>query len=621
MREELKRVDVSSPDLILKNIAKLKELFPEVITEGKIDFDKLRLVLGDEIEDSPERYNFSWNGKKQAMKLAQQSTTATLKPNKKKSKNWDDTQNIYIEGDNLEVLKLLQKSYSGKVKMIFIDPPYNTGNDFIYKDNFRNSVENYLKQTEQIDDEGHQFVTNLEQNGRFHTKWLNMMYPRLKLARNLLADEGVAFITIDDTEVSNLKKMCDEIFGEKNSLYSFIWESRTSISNDHPISLNHNHILVYAKSLKKLKWQGNPLDSAEYSNPDNDPRGPWKLTPIDANKTGGATVYPIKNPKTGKEYFPPSGRIWAFNKERFQKLYEDGRIKFGLSDRSAPKRKLFLQERTNKDDSKTPSSLIKDVGTTKQGTEELTKIFEQKIFDYPKPISLIKKLLIHGCLQDNDLVLDFFSGSATTAHATMQLNREDGINRRFIMVQLPEKLDKKNEIYQDGYHTICDIGQERLRRVGAKMEDNHVENDKKLDSGFKVFELQKSNFKKWDFATETLGEQIEFLANNLEPDATQLDLVYEIMLKQGMDLSLLVENINFKGANIYKVGSGTLFVVLGNDVTSNIANKILEMIKEDQSEDASVVLQDTSFFNDSEKLNLVENLSAGGLRYENILSV
>lgn len=617
------KVECNSLDVKKRNIEKLKELFPETLTDGKIDFEKLRLILGDEIETSPERYSFNWYGKKKSLQLSQQPTVATLKPNKIKSKNWDETQNIYIEGDNLEVLKILQKSYMNKVKMIYIDPPYNTGNDFVYKDSFSDSLSNYLELTDQIDSSGNKVSTNIDTTGRFHTSWLNMIYPRLKLSRNLLTQDGVIFLSIDETESANLRKIMDELFGENNFIGNIIWQSRTSISNDGEISLNHNQTLVYAKDRNKLLFGGDDIDASDYVNTDNDPRGPWKLVPIDANHPGGDTVYPIRNPKTGIDYFPPNNRIWAYNKQTFNKLLEEGRIKFGMNDDSSPKRKLYLQERIDRGDVKTPSSLSLDSGTTQSGTKEIMSLFDKnKVFDYPKPSSFIKRLVKYGTFQTPDaLVLDFFSGSSSTADAVLQLNSEDGYNRKYIMIQLPEKTDEKSIANRLGYRTIPEIAEERIRRAGNKIISQKSEFSEKLDIGFKVFELGKSNIKKWNLQTTDLISTFESLQDNLEPNSTEEDLVYEIMLKQGLELTLPIKKQVMEGVGIYKIAFGALFIILGRNITVNIAEKITRDINVEDIEEVTIIVQDTGFKSDSDKLNFIEILNSNGIDAKNILTI
>lgn len=629
------KMNGETPDLTKDNIDKLKQLFPDIVADGKIDFDKLQVILGKEIDEAPDRYNFTWHGKKEAMQFAQQPSKATLRPDKEKSKDWDTTGNLYIEGDNLEVLKLLQKSYNNKVKMIYIDPPYNTGNDFVYKDDFKDSVDSYLELTGQKDGEGNKFTTNTESNGRYHTDWLNMMYSRLKLARNLLVEDGVIFVSIDEVESYNLRKVCNEIFGESNFISNIVWQSRTSISNDHAISLNHNNTYIYAKNIQELKFGGEHLEADQYVNPDNDKRGPWKLSPIDANHVGGNTYYPIVNPKTNVSYYPPNGRIWAYNEQGYQALLEDGRIKFGINDDSAPKRKLYLEERLQKGDKKTPSSLLLNAGTTKDGTKEIMSLFDnKKIFDYPKPTLLIKKLILFSGSEKEDIILDFFSGSATTAHSTMQLNAEDGGNRKFIMVQLPEKLDEKSEAYKDGYRTICDIGEERIRRAGEKVKSDLIEKNNKegmlsknqvnpddLDVGFKVFSLDSSNLTEWQANFDELESNIDLFESNFLNGRSELDILFEIMLKNGLDLTYPVTEISEGNHKIYDVAAGNLFVCLNENINRDVARKIATLRKEYGIETSQVVFKDSGFEDDTEKLNCYEILKEAGYQDSDLLSI
>ena len=493
---------MTSRDLVQDNIDAIGQLFPNCIKEvqgedGKpergIDFEVLKQELSRSvIEGRPERYEFNWPGKRAASLTANTPIKATLRPCREESVNFDTTENLYIEGDNLDVLKLLCDNYRGKIKMIYIDPPYNTGNDFIYKDDFRMDSAKYAEESGAVDDEGNRMVQNSDSNGRFHSDWCSMIYSRLLLARNLLTDDGVIFISIDDNEQANLKKICDEVFGGSNFVSNLIWQSRTSISNDFEISLNHNHTLIYSKKRDLLDFGGDDIDASEYINPDNDPRGPWKLVPLDANHVGGDTIYPVKNPKTGEEFYPPNGRIWCYNKAGMQKLLDDGRIKFGLNDDSSPKRKLFLKERIEKGDKKTPSSIVLDAGTTKDGTVEIMDLFDGvKVFDYPKPVSLLTRLLKYGAPKGG-LVLDFFSGSGTTAHACF-VQAIKNVKCNFICVQLPENLDKSIEKaaidakktlkeavkYLDSIgkkHTICEIGKERIRRAGDQILELSLQN-------------------------------------------------------------------------------------------------------------------------------------------------
>ena len=497
----MEKMKFETPDMAQMNVEKIAALFPNCVTESKakdgklkkaVNFDALKQMLGESVAEGDESYEFTWVGKRDAMVEAAKPIRKTLRPCVEESKNFDTTENLNIEGDNLEALKLLQEGYLGKVKMIYIDPPYNTGNDFIYKDDFRMDSAKYAEESGAVDDEGNRMVQNSDSNGRFHSDWCSMIYSRLLLARNLLTDDGVIFISIDDNEQANLKKICDEVFGGSNFVSNLIWQSRTSISNDFEISLNHNHTLIYSKKRDLLDFGGDDIDASEYINPDNDPRGPWKLVPLDANHVGGDTIYPVKNPKTGEEFYPPNGRIWCYNKAGMQKLLDDGRIKFGLNDDSSPKRKLFLKERIEKGDKKTPSSIVLDAGTTKDGTVEIMDLFDGvKVFDYPKPVSLLTRLLKYGAPKGG-LVLDFFSGSGTTAHACF-VQAIKNVKCNFICVQLPENLDKSIEKaaidakktlkeavkYLDSIgkkHTICEIGKERIRRAGDQILELSLQN-------------------------------------------------------------------------------------------------------------------------------------------------
>ncbi|OYT15395.1 MAG: site-specific DNA-methyltransferase, partial [Bacteroidetes bacterium 4572_77] len=631
--------------------------FPEILTEGKIDFKILQDVLGNEIEEEDEYYRFTWAGKAQARREAHKPSTGTLRPAKEESVNWDTTQNLYIEGDNLEVLKLLQKSYAGKVKMIYIDPPYNTGKDFVYKDNYKDNLKNYQEITGQIDSDGNKLTSNSESEGRYHSNWLNMIYPRLRLARNLLKDDGIIFISIGEEEISNLRSVSDEIFGSDNFISNIIWQSRTSISNDQAISMNHNHTLIYCKKIELLNFGGEPLKQSEYSNPDRDERGPWKLVPIDANKAGGDTSYGIVNPKTGEEYFPPNGRIWAFNSLEYKRLFDDNRIKFGKTDDSSPKKKLFLIERLAKGDVKTPSSILLTAGTTKNGTTEIMDLFDnKKVFSYPKPSSLIKRLLRYGKINKSDIVLDFFSGSASTAQAIMELNIEDSGKRQYIQVQLPEDLEKSllsadssskkaievaisflNRYSRPKY--LTEIGKERIRRAGKKIireQNEKIEQLKEkakgkmlqeealqeieqlqtnlnnLDIGFKVFKLDSSNIKGWDGNPNELEQSLFDAVSNIKDDRSEEDVLYEILLKYGLDLTLPIEKKTIEGKTVFNVGYGALFICLADNITSKVAEGIGKWKEELQPEICRVIFKDTGF-TDVEKTNSVQTLKRFGI--------
>lgn len=487
------KLKMHTPNKADENFKKLAELFPNAITETidengevvrAIDKDVLMQEINTRVVDGKEeRYQFTWPDKKKSVLLANAPIAKTLRPCREESVGKDgtpggfDSENLYIEGDNLEVLKLLQETYLGKIKMIYIDPPYNTGNDFVYEDDFAQSTEEYLANSGQFDDEGNRLVRNLDSNGRFHTDWLNMLYPRLRVAKDLLVNEGAIFISIDINEQQNLRKMCDEIFGEKCFVTDFIWNSRKSVSNDAIVSLNHNYTLVYTKSITHFiasKASFKFADDGEgFSNPDNDPRGPWKADPFDSPGIRPNLTFAIINPNTGVEYWPPEGRCWRTGEKEYLEFLKDNRIVFGKTGTSKPQLKRFYSEAQSK--GLTPKSLWDDCGTATDGTKEILDIFKSKVFDTPKPTRFIKKI-IDLAAKGDAIILDFFSGSATTAHAVMQLNAEDGGNRKFIMVQIPEATDEKSEAHKAGYKNICEIGKERIRRVGAKIQQDRLEN-------------------------------------------------------------------------------------------------------------------------------------------------
>ena len=567
------KMDGMTMNIEQANVEKLKEVFPEVFADGKVDFDKLQGLLGHYIADDKEKYSFSWKGKADSLRLAQKRSTGTLRPCKAESKNWDTTENLYIEGDNLEVLKLLQSSYLNSVKMIYIDPPYNTGNDFVYIDDFADGIAHYKEVT------GQATKSNPETAGRYHTNWLNMMYPRLKLARNLLTDDGVIFMSISDAEFHNLKKIADEIFGEMNYCGDIIWNSTKSVTNTALISVSHTYNLVYFKNMDYFVENREvfrlPDDGEGFENPDNDPRGPWKADPFQVGGWRPNQQYEIINPNTGVAYRPNAGCSWKNDYQKFQELLRDNRIVFGKTGEGGPQRKRFIWEAQER--GKVSKTLWDDVETTTNGTQMIKKMFDGvSVFDNPKPVGFIKRLLQLGSSKDS-IILDFFSGSATTAHAVMQLNAEDGGHRKFICVQLPEKTDEQSEAYKAGYKTICEIGKERIRRAGEKILDElkikneelkineknnpqfKIQNSKflipQLDIGFKVFKLDSSNLVKWDNTPTTDEEEVKKRIQQslfyLVEGREDLDLVYEIMLKYGLSLTLPVEERKFDGITAY----------------------------------------------------------------------
>jgi adenine-specific DNA-methyltransferase len=601
----MEKLDGKSMDLVKANIESLKQLFPEVVTEGKIDFEKLKLILGEEIEKRNEKYEFTWHGKTQAMKLAQTPSTGTLRPDKESSKNWDTTENLYIEGDNLEVLKLLQKSYFGKIKMIYIDPPYNTGKDFIYKDDFHDNIKNYKEMTEQTT------KANVETNGRFHTDWLNLMYPRLKLAKNLLSQKGIIFISIDENEIENLKKICNEIFGEENFISNFIWQRAFSPVNMNKFaSPNHDYILCYAKNIDHIEWNGLPRDEesiSRYSNPDNDPRGPWTSGDLNVGPVVEEKVYPIKTP-SGRKVYPASGYCWRFTKERFEELRADNRIWFGENGNNVPRLKRFLSEVKQ---SVTPLTVwtYSEVGHSQEAKKELKALFNNvSVMDYPKPLKLMKRLL-QLVTKKNDIILDFFAGSSTLAQAVMDLNAEDGGNRKFIMVQLPEKTDEKSEAYKAGFKNICEIGKERIRRAGDKIVEETGKVD--LDIGFKVFKLDSSNVKPWDPDFANLEQTLFDLQDNIKEDRTKEDLLYEILLKIGLPLTTPIEEIDYKGKTIYNVGFGSVLLCLENEIDLDIVNEMMKHKSEHMT--PKVIFKESGFINDSVKTNAIQTLKKNGI--------
>ena len=557
------KMDGMTMNIEQANVEKLKEVFPEVFADGKVDFDKLQGLLGHYIADDKEKYSFSWKGKADSLRLAQKRSTGTLRPCKEESKNWDTTENLYIEGDNLEVLKLLQSSYLNSIKMIYIDPPYNTGNDFVYTDDFADGIARYKEVT------GQATKSNPETAGRYHTNWLNMMYPRLKLARNLLTDDGVIFISIDDNEQANLKKLCDEVFGEDNFIAVFPWRKRTAKS-DVPfgVSQDYEWIMAYARSQDFIAAiEGG---TRKYFTTPDFPGRPWRIH--DLTKQTSASERPksfftLVNPKTGKEYPANPNRTWAITKDTFEGYYKQGKIVFpddyDFLNITQPAFRYFKDDDEKKAGEKfgciaVSTNLPKEIGMTKEGTAEITELFEKKVFGFPKPVALLKFLISITTKFDKDaIVLDFFSGSATTAHAVMQLNAEDGGKRKFICVQLPEKTDEQSEAYKVGYKTICEIGKERIRRAGEKIKEENKDKEgiENLDIGFKVFNLDSSNLVKWDNTPTTDEEEVKKRIQQslfyLVEGREDLDLVYEIMLKYGLSLTLPVEERKFDVVTAY----------------------------------------------------------------------
>lgn len=634
---ELNEMSGKTLDIEKQNIEKLKELFPEIMTEDKIDFEKLRLILGDEVNDNAEKYSFTWNGKQNAIKLAQQPSTGTLRPNKEKSKDWATTENLYIEGDNLEVLKSLQKSYAEKVKVIYIDPPYNTGGDFIYKDNFKNSIQNYFEQTNQVDSQGNKLATNTESSGRFHTDWLNMMYPRLILAKNLLKDDGIIFISIDERELSNLKKICDEIFGERNFIEVFSWQKTSTPPNlSKKTKKSLEYILAYQKNdvgnlagIKKISQSTNGL--------------------MNQSNNYGTLIFPKEVIKTSMNNESLSKGVYGTQSYKIELLNDvnivngefdedvvlHGKFKWSqvyLEEQIANGTDIYIKTKTlspsyekEEYEAEKPWNLIDskvNVGTNVNASDEVDELFRKNFSDnmFPKPVSLLK-FLISMIDTENEIILDFFSGSSTTAHAVLELNKQDNLKRKFIMVQIPEPLDEKSEPYSDGYRLMTQIGIDRINRVGNKILDDSELLSSELDVGFKVFELDNSNIQKWSVDAESLEESLFAMENNFVEGRSHTDIVYEVLLKLGLDLNTPFEESTIEDSTIYDVALGNVYVVLGNNITQKVANYIAKKQKEYENENPSVVFNDNGFKNDNEKLNAIEILKNNGFNEEQLMSI
>jgi adenine-specific DNA-methyltransferase len=592
-----------SANIVQNNINKLKTLFPEIVTEGKIDFNVLQEVLGKNLEEAEEYYRFTWAGKAQARREAHKRSTGTLRPAKEESLDWDTTQNMYIEGDNLEVLKLMQKSYAGKIKMIYIDPPYNTGKDFVYKDNYKDNLKNYQEVTGQVDSEGNKTGTNSDSDGRYHSNWLNMMYPRLQLARNLLKDDGVIFISIDDNEVDNLKKLCNEVFGESNFVANLVRKRRDSQANlSKNISPIHEYIFIYGKKNDEILNKISPdLNEDDFKNPDNDKRGPYVTMPC-TNKGGGKYEVTLPN---GRKITDE----WRFKKETFQKLLDDNMIVVPRGGEGKPRYKLFLTEKKEK--GVLANTWLNKLPSNQEGSREIKDLFGEIIFDTPKPVGLIKFLINLSTSRDS-IILDFFSGSSSTADAVIQRNIEDSGCRKFINVQLPEKLEIKESFDNLNFKTISEIGKERIRRVVKKIKEEHPEKSKEIDLGFKVFKLDSSNIKSWDGNPENLETSLFDAVGNIKTDRTEEDVLYEILLKYGLDLTLPIEEKTIEGKKVFNVGLGSLFICLADDITAKVAEGIGQWKEACSPEICRVIFKDNGF-TDVEKTNSVQTLKRYGI--------
>lgn len=561
------------------------------------------------MEDAPEAYEFNWVGKQAARAEVLQPTKKTLRPVKEDSVDWDNTQNLYIEGDNLEVLKLLQKSYLGKVKMIYIDPPYNTGNDFVYHDDFAMSADEYAEASGAVDELGNKYIKNMDSNGRFHSDWCSMIYSRLMVARTLLTEDGVIFISIDDKEVGNLRKICDDIFGEHNFVSNIIWQKKFSRSNDATyFSSMHDHILCYCNNNIKIDekgWDIGLLPRGEeipngYSNPDNDPRGPWTSTIMSAKSGSQSLLYEITTP-SGRIVVPPSGRYWSCSRDTFNKWKAENRIWFGINGDSAPRKKTFLSE---VQDGLRPNSILfqNEVGNNQEGKQEVKALFNGVgVFDGPKPVRLLYTLLTIGNLSKGDIVLDFFSGSSSTAHAAMKLNAEDGGNRKFIMVQIPEETPEDSEARKAGYKTIPEVAKERIRRAGKKIKEESPLTTADLDTGFRVFRLDEGNYEDVKRSPkEFKQDQLDLFLNNIKADRNDLDLLFGCMLDWGVQLSLPMTQEVVDGKPIYTVNDGDLVACFAENVSEDVVKAMAEKMP------LRVIFRDSCFAQDADKINIYE---------------
>ncbi len=602
---------MTTVDGVQDNVEKIALLFPNCVTEirdsstgrlvHKVDFDKLRQELsGSIVSDREERYQFTWPDKSKAILLANAPVNAALRPCREESVDFDNTKNLYIEGDNLDVLKCLKETYLHQVKMIYIDPPYNTGSDFVYEDDFADSVDGYRSRSGQYDEQGNRLVTNTESNGRFHTDWLNMIYPRLKVAYDLLRMDGVIFISIDDHEVDNLKKVCNEIFGEKNFVAQLVWERAYSPKNDARfISNSHDYILMYARSINDFtigRLERTDEANARYSNPDNDPRGDWKPSDMSVKTYNADCDYPITTP-SGRVVEPPAGRCWRLSPKAFGERLRDNRIWFGADGNSVPCIKRFLSEL--KYDGMAPTSILfyKEVGHSQEGAKEVVALFGDKgVFDGPKPVRLLQRLITLANLKDDSIVLDFFSGSATTAHALMKTNAEKDTHCKFILVQLPEEVsDTKKDL---GYKTICEIGKERIRRAGKKIKEESPLTTQNLDTGFRVLKLDSTNMEDIYYSPGDINQANLFsLVDNVKPDRTSEDLLFQVMLELGATLDSKIEYQTIDGKTVWNVSDSYIVACFDKDVTDDVVKVIAKM------QPQYAVLRDTSMANDSTATN------------------
>lgn len=608
------KLKMETPDMAELNIEKIGAMFPNVITEtvdaeGKprkaINFELLKQMLSSDVLEGDEAYEFTWVGKKASIVEANKPIRKTLRPCKEESKDWDTTENLYIEGDNLDVLKLLQESYLGKVKMIYIDPPYNTGHDFIYNDRFEMNKQDYDEQTGLFDeDENKNFSENNDSNPRFHSDWCSMLFPRIALASNLLSDNGVIFISIDDYEIENLRKIADEVFGESNYVGTVIWERAFAPKNDAKyFSASHDYIVVYAKNIQSCvigKLPRTAEADARYKNPDNDPKGAWAADNMTVKTYSANYDYEITTPN-GTKISPVNGRCWFTSKERMQKLIDEGRVWFGEGGGNMPRLKRYLSEVQQ---GMTPITIWKydEVGHNQEGRQEVKKLFDDNgYFDGPKPVRLLSRILQVANTDNDSIVLDFFSGSSTTAHAVMKFNADNQSKRKFIMVQLPEVCDEGSEAYKAGYKNICEIGKERIRRAGDKIKAEAGMMAQDLDVGFRVLKLDDSNMKEVYYSPDEYSQSLlTQMESNIKDDRTDLDLLFSCLLEWGLPLSLPYTSETVDGCTIHTYNNGDLIACFNENVPESVIREIAKR------QPLRVVFRDSSFASSPEKINVEE---------------
>ena len=618
----MNKLKMHSPNLTEGNIDRIRELFPGCVTEAHdehgtlklaVDFDQLKQELSDSIVEGPqERYHLNWPGKREALLTANAPIAKTLRPCREESVDFDTTKNLFIEGDNLDALKLLQETYLGKVKMIYIDPPYNPGNDFIYEDDFAENADEFLLRSNQKDEEGNRLIANTESNGRFHSDWLSMIYPRLKLARNLLRDDGVIFISIDDNEAPNIRKVCDEVFGADNFIAELLWKRRASSAlADNNVSSDHEYVVTYQKGAMD-GFNGILKDFKNYSNPDDDPRGEWVLGDLTVGMNASMRpnqAYDLVDPKTGNIYPFNPNRVWAYIPESMNKLLKEERVVFPNDPDKRPMRKRFRNE-LNSTHNPFSSIMINAVGLNSEATRLIQYMMGGALFEYSKPLSLLMTLL-QQVTQTNDIVLDFFAGSSTTAHAIMQLNAEDGGNRKFIMVQLPELCNEQSEAFKAGYKTIAEISKERIRRAGKKIKDEKEQTatgqgvlqyaPATIDTGFRVLKIDSSNMAEVYYTPEAVKQEELFNAvDNIKPDRTPEDLLFQILLDLSIDLSLPIRKELIQGKTVFFVNQPPYDLIACFD--TGVSEELVKELATHKP--LRVVFRDTGFTTDTVKINV-----------------